>query len=126
MAPGWAYAVVAATQGRMLGEGPDGVDATRYRGARSRPAAGRDDRADAAPGPSGTASPAPGLAGRLLIAVVPALLGLATGGYRLGRVPLWRDEAATKAIASRRVIQILATMPHDDLVHGAYYLSCTT
>jgi mannosyltransferase len=104
------------------------VDATRYRGVRARPAAGTDDRADAAPGPSGTASPtnrasaSRGLAGRLLIAVVPALLGLITGGYRLGRVPLWRDEAATKAIAGRRVIQILATMPHDDLVHGAYYL----
>jgi mannosyltransferase len=107
------------------------VDATRYRGVRARPAAGRDDRADAAPGSSGTASPtnpaspprpARGLAWRLLIAVVPALLGLITGGYHLGRVPLWRDEAATKAIASRRVIQILATMPHDDLVHGAYYL----
>jgi mannosyltransferase len=113
------------------GEGPDGLDATRYRGARARPAAGTDDRADAAPGPSGTvspagpansASPARGLVGRLLIAVVPALLGLITGGYHLGRVPLWRDEAATKAIASRRVVQILATMPHDDLVHGAYYL----
>jgi mannosyltransferase len=101
------------------------VDATRYRGVRARPAPGTDDRADAAPGLSGTASPASpprGLAGRLLIAVVPALLGLITGGYHLGRVPLWRDEAATKAIASRRVIQILATMPHDDLVHGAYYL----
>jgi mannosyltransferase len=102
------------------------VDATRYRGARARPAAGTDDRAGAAPGPSGAATPVAspplGLAGRLLIAVVPALLGLITGGYHLGRVPLWRDEAATKAIASRRVIQILATMPHDDLVHGAYYL----
>jgi mannosyltransferase len=102
------------------------VDATRYRGARARPAAGTDDRAAAAPGRSGTASPAVspalGLAWRLLIAVVPAVLGLITGGYHLGRVPLWRDEAATKAIAGRRVIQILATMPHDDLVHGAYYL----
>jgi mannosyltransferase len=99
-----------------------------------RPAAGKDDRPDAAPGRSGTASPdvspaaspaaspALGLVWRLLIALVPALLGLITGGYHLGRVPLWRDEAATKAIASRRVIQILATMPHDDLVHGAYYL----
>ena len=101
------------------------MDATRYRGARARTPAGRDDRADAAPGAAGAASPASparGLAGRLLIAVVPALLGLITGGYHLGRVPLWRDEAATKAIASRRVIKILATMPHDDLVHGAYYL----
>jgi len=62
------------------------------------------------------------LAGRLLVAGIPTLLGLVTGAYHLGRVPLWRDEAATKAIASRRVYQILATMPHDDAVHGAYYL----
>lgn len=57
-----------------------------------------------------------------LVAVIPAALGLVTGGYRLGAPPLWRDEAATKAIASRSVAQILATMPHDDVVHGAYYL----
>jgi mannosyltransferase len=95
------------------------LDATRYRGTRARPAAPTGDPADASPG---TARTVLARAGRLLIPVIPALLGLITGGYHLGRVPLWRDEAATKAIASRRVVQILATMPHDDLVHGAYYL----
>lgn len=113
------------------GEGPVGVDATRYRAGLTRPAAEPRDPADPARGPgradrpgagAGAVGLAGGLVGRLLVAVIPALLGLATGGYHLGRVPLWRDEAATKAIASRRVYQILATMPHDDAVHGAYYL----
>lgn len=57
-----------------------------------------------------------------LVAVVPAMVGLITGGYRIGYPPLWRDEAATKAISGRTVSQILATLPHDDVVHGAYYL----
>jgi len=57
-----------------------------------------------------------------LVPVIPALLALATGGYHLGVPPLWRDEAATKVIAGRSVGQIVATMPHDDVVHFAYYL----
>lgn len=65
---------------------------------------------------------APAAARRWLIPVMPALLGLATGAYHLGVPPLWRDEAATKAIAGRPVGQIVATMPHDDVVHFAYYL----
>lgn len=44
------------------------------------------------------------------VSAVPAVLGLATGGYHEGVPPLWRDEAATKAIAGRSVGQILATM----------------
>lgn len=56
------------------------------------------------------------------VPVLPAALGLATGAYHLGTPPLWRDEAATKAIAGRSFGQILATMPHDDVVHCAYYL----
>jgi mannosyltransferase len=59
---------------------------------------------------------------RWLIPVIPAVLALVTGGYRPGVPPLWRDEAATKAIAGRSVGQIAATMPHDDVVHFAYYL----
>ena len=123
-----------------------GVDAGRHRGAHARTARRSGERADGAPG-SGSApgtgrgasgkpraSDAPGapgasgtvagrsLAERLLIPVIPGILGLITGVYHLGVPPLWRDEAATKAIASRSVGQILATMPHDDVVHGAYYL----
>ena len=61
-------------------------------------------------------------AAALPVPAVPAILGLITGGYHAAVPPLWRDEAATKAIAGRSVGQILATMPHDDVVHGAYYL----
>ena len=119
-----------------------GVDAGRHRAAHARADRTRE-RADAAapgtpraiggpgaasgPGAQGTpnaadASAGRSLAERLLIPAVPGILGLITGVYHLGVPPLWRDEAATKAIASRSVGQILATMPHDDVVHGAYYL----
>jgi mannosyltransferase len=57
-----------------------------------------------------------------LVAVVPGVLGLITGGYHVGRPPIWGDEGVTKAMSARSVSQLLATMPHDDIVHGAYYL----
>lgn len=57
-----------------------------------------------------------------LVALVPGVLGLITGGYYVGRPPIWGDEGVTKAMAARSVSQLLATMPHDDIVHGAYYL----
>ena len=56
------------------------------------------------------------------VPVGPAVLGFVAGAYHAGIPPLWRDEAATKAIAARPVGQILATMSHDDVVHCAYYL----
>jgi len=104
-----------------------GVDAGRHRGAHARTAGRAGQRAGAGAG-AAAPSTASGLgdrrslAERLLVPLIPGLLGLATGLYRLGVPPLWRDEAATKAIAGRSVSQILATMPHDDVVHGAYYL----
>jgi mannosyltransferase len=87
----------------------------------------RDVPADAASGQVSRGPAARGAADgsavvRWLIPVIPALLALLTGGYHLGVPPLWRDEAATKAIAGRSVGQIVATMPHDDVVHFAYYL----
>lgn len=57
-----------------------------------------------------------------LITLIPAALALAIGGYHIGNAPLWRDEAATLAISDRSLSQILATLPHDDAVHGVYYL----
>jgi mannosyltransferase len=57
-----------------------------------------------------------------LVAGVSACSALAAGGYRIGYTPLWRDEAATKEIAGRSVSRLLATLPHNDAVHGAYYL----
>jgi mannosyltransferase len=134
---------VTVNPGLMLeGRAMTGVDSGRHRGAHERTAGRTRERADAVPGPAGApgapgardASGAPGtpgtqggaagrsLAERLLIPLIPGAVGLITGVYHLGVPPLWRDEAATKAIASRSVGQILATMPHDDVVHGAYYL----
>ncbi|HET6192250.1 MAG TPA: hypothetical protein VFE59_35230, partial [Trebonia sp.] len=52
-----------------------------------------------------------------LVAVIPGVLGLVTGGYHVGRPPIWGDEGVTKAMAARSVSQLLATMPHDDIVH---------
>ena len=115
-----------------------GVDARgpgRPRGAQARafpksaagsvgaggPTAGDGWPAAGAGGPAGERVAGDG-ALRWLIPVIPAVLALVTGGYRLGVPPLWRDEAATKAIAGRSVGQIVATMPHDDVVHFAYYL----
>jgi mannosyltransferase len=57
-----------------------------------------------------------------LVAVIPGVLGLVTGGYRVAVPPIWGDEGVTKEMAARSVSEILATMPHDDAVHGAYYL----
>lgn len=57
-----------------------------------------------------------------LIAVIAGAVGLITGGYRLSVPSIWGDEGVTKAMAARSVSQILATLPHDDVVHGAYYL----
>jgi mannosyltransferase len=128
-------------EGRVM----TGVDAGRHRGAHARTAGRAAQRAHAVPGerggtgtrgtsgkPRAAAPPGPtgppgaaagrSLAERLLVPLIPGILGLITGIYHLGVPPLWRDEAATKAIASRSIGQILATMPHDDVVHGAYYL----
>jgi mannosyltransferase len=57
-----------------------------------------------------------------LIAVIPGILSLITGGYHVNVPPIWGDEGVTKAMAARSVSELLATMPHDDVVHGAYYL----
>lgn len=57
-----------------------------------------------------------------LVAVIPGVLGLITGGYHVSVPPIWGDEGVTKAMAARSVSELLATMPHDDVVHGAYYL----
>jgi hypothetical protein len=57
-----------------------------------------------------------------LVGVVAGVVGLITDLYRLSVPALWADEGVTKAMAGRSVSQILATLPHDDVVHGAYYL----
>ena len=57
-----------------------------------------------------------------LVAVISGVAGLTTGLYRLTVPSLWGDEGVTKAMAGRSVTEILATLLHDDVVHGAYYL----
>jgi mannosyltransferase len=57
-----------------------------------------------------------------LVALIPGLLGLITGGYRVSVPALWGDEGVTKEMAARPVSGLFATMPHNDVVHGAYYL----
>jgi mannosyltransferase len=58
-----------------------------------------------------------------LVPAVPAAAMTAAGMHGIGKPPLWRDEAATKAITGRTVPQILATLRNTDAVHGAYYLT---
>ena len=103
------------------GASPGGASARGAGGAHDAPGARSGPGAPDAPGPAGAAARRP-LALRLLVPVLPGVLGLITGLYHSGVPPLWRDEAATKAIASRPVTRILATLPHDDVVHGVYYL----
>jgi mannosyltransferase len=78
------------------------------------------------PDRSGSESPGPRTSWRSpavwLVAAIPGVLGFITGWYHVSVPPLWGDEGVTKAMAARSVSQLLATMPHDDVVHGAYYL----
>ncbi|MFI9048431.1 hypothetical protein [Streptomyces sp. NPDC053427] len=54
---------------------------------------------------------------------VPALLALALGSWGLFRQgAIWRDEAATWAVAERSIPEIWHTIAHVDVVHGLYYL----
>ena len=57
-----------------------------------------------------------------LALLVPAAAALVVGGYHLGQLSLWRDEAYTKDAIGRSVSQIFALLGHQDAVHGAYYL----
>lgn len=57
-----------------------------------------------------------------LFPVGVAAVGVFVFGHGLGTLPLWRDEAASVAIASRPVGGILAAAGRIDVVHTAYYL----
>lgn len=54
--------------------------------------------------------------------VLPALVAVLAGLWRLGTPSLWRDEAATLSAADRPVGDLLAMLGDVDAVHGAYYL----
>jgi mannosyltransferase len=57
-----------------------------------------------------------------LTVAVPAAAALLLGGYQLGKLSLWRDEAYSLEAASRSFGQIFALLHHADAVNGTYYL----
>lgn len=54
--------------------------------------------------------------------VVPALVALCLGLWRLTGAGLWRDEAATVSSAERGLPQLWHMTAHVDATHGVYYL----
>jgi mannosyltransferase len=57
-----------------------------------------------------------------LVLIVPAAAALLVGGYHLGSLSLWRDEAYSIEAADRSIGKIFALLHHTDSVNGAYYL----
>jgi mannosyltransferase len=57
-----------------------------------------------------------------LTLVIPAAAALLFGGYQLGQLSLWRDEAYSVDAAHRSFGQIFALLRHTDAVNGTYYL----
>ncbi len=57
-----------------------------------------------------------------LTLVIPAAAALLFGGYQLGKLSLWRDEAYSVDAAHRSFGQIFALLRHTDAVNGTYYL----
>jgi mannosyltransferase len=57
-----------------------------------------------------------------LVLIVPAAAALLVGGYHLGSLSLWRDEAYSIEAADRSIAKIFALLHHTDSVNGAYYL----
>lgn len=99
-----------------------GIDVGAGQSAQAPRAEPRTGRVPAHRGPGGRVRAVAFSPVALLVAVVPGILGLITGGYRVNVPPIWGDEGVTKLMAARPVGELLATMPHDDVVHGAYYL----
>lgn len=56
------------------------------------------------------------------VVVIPAVVELIVGGFRIGVPSLWRDEAATISGSQRPLGAILDLTLHQDAVHGVYYL----
>jgi len=57
-----------------------------------------------------------------LVLIVPAAAALLVGGYHLGHLSLWRDEAYSLEAADRSIAKIFALLHHTDSVNGTYYL----
>ena len=54
--------------------------------------------------------------------LIPGVVLLLAGGYRLGRLPLWRDEAYTLDATGRPLTRVFAMLAHTDAVNGTYYV----
>ena len=54
--------------------------------------------------------------------LIPGVVLLLADGYRLGRLPLWRDEAYTLDATGRPLTRVFAMLAHTDAVNGTYYL----
>jgi mannosyltransferase len=57
-----------------------------------------------------------------LVPLVPAVVALVAGLYRIGTPALWRDEAATISASRRPLGDLLRMLTHVDSVHSLYYL----
>lgn len=72
-----------------------------------------------APGPQ---APDRYRAGPVWMRLVPSLVMVALGLWRITGPSYWRDEAATLSAVHRSYGQLLAMLGHVDAVHGIYYL----
>ncbi|WP_329134049.1 glycosyltransferase family 39 protein [Streptomyces sp. NBC_01476] len=84
----------------------------------SRPSHEADDSGT----PAGPAGAPAGNAFRWMVPVLPGLVTLAFGLWRLTHPALWRDEAATISSAHRSVPELWRMTGNVDAVHGLYYL----
>ena len=57
-----------------------------------------------------------------LLMLLPAVVELVVGGYKIGSPSLWRDEGDTLSASTGSIHYILALMHHEDAVHAAYYV----
>jgi mannosyltransferase len=79
------------------------------------------------PGQDG-GQPSPGRWSRLrsrragLLMLLPAVVELFVGGYKIGSPSLWRDEADTLSASTGSVHYIFALLHREDAVHAAYYV----
>ncbi|HBW18496.1 MAG TPA: hypothetical protein DEH11_05520 [Actinobacteria bacterium] len=72
--------------------------------------------------PAGRPRSAGGLIARWLVVLVPALVELVAGGYKISQPSLWRDEGYTREVVQWPIGKILTMARHEDAVHAFYYV----